>query len=181
MNLLKRKSKTEKKSESNVMGNGMQYTLSENNEHSAFSPVDYPEGIKLMTTHKDTFISSEAILTGNLNGHGNIVIEGTLEGNISSTHQVRIEQTGQVSGDIHAQHIMVNGRVVGRLFAEAITLQSEGRIEGDLETDALIIEKGGVFVGQSQLKTDVQPAEDKGSVTQLKALTESSAQSTKAN
>lgn len=98
------------------------------------------------------------------------MIEGRLDGNINSTHQVRIESGGYVAGDIHAQHIMVNGRVDGRLDAEAITLQSEGHIEGDLVTDALIIEKGGVFIGQSRLKTEAQPAAHSGTVTQLRCL-----------
>lgn len=177
MGLLKRKNHTEKASKPHAMESNVQ-ALSENNERPALLSVDDLERMTSTITRKDTFISSEAALTGNVNGQGNIVIEGRVEGDINSAHQVRIERTGQVSGDIHAQHIMVNGRVVGRLFAEVITLQPDGRIEGDLVTDALIIEKGGVFVGQSQLKTDGQPAADKRVSTPLKVSTESSTLST---
>ncbi|SUJ35674.1 bactofilin family protein [Serratia marcescens] len=131
-------------------------------------PPDAQEGIKPIRARKDTFISPEANLSGNLEGQGNIVIEGRLDGNVSSSHQVRVESGGLVVGDIHAQHIVVNGKVEGRFYADAITLQSEGHIRGDIFTDALIIEKGGVFIGQSQLKLQEQVTECKGNVAKLK-------------
>lgn len=131
--------------------------------------VEGAEMIKPIRTRKDTFISPEAQLAGNLEGQGNIVIEGQLNGNIRSLHQVRIESGGLVVGDIHAEHIVINGRGEGRFYANAITLQSEGHIQGDIFTDVLIIEKGGVFIGQSQLQ--LKPQEEvvgkKGNVTAL--------------
>ena len=168
MRLLKRENKSENKTNLDTTGSAEKNARSQGHGGLASLPLEGADKMKSTVTRKDTFISSEATLSGNLNGQGNIVIEGRLDGNISSTHQVRIESGGYVAGDIHAQHIMVNGRVDGRLYAEAITLQSEGHIEGDLVTDALIIDKGGVFIGQSRLKTEAQPAAHSGTVTQLK-------------
>lgn len=102
---------------------------------------------------KRTLISSDMVLNGDLKGGGNIVIEGLVEGNIDNQLQVCIEKTGQVKGDIRAQHIFVNGRAEGKLYAEAITLQGEGVIEGAIFVDELVIEKGGVFIGQAHKKT----------------------------
>lgn len=161
MRFLKRENKTERaESGDSPDTTPRQNTASQSDslDASTLLQPDGPEKMKPIITRKDTFISSETTLVGNLSGHGNMVIEGHLDGNIHSTHQVRIEPEGQVKGDIHAHHIVVNGRVEGRLYADAITLQPEGHIEGDLVTDALIIEKGGVFIGQSLLKTEVQPA-----------------------
>lgn len=109
-------------------------------------------GIKPIKTRKDTFVSSEACLSGDLEGQGNIVIEGRMKGNIRSSHQVRIESGGITEGDIYAQHIVVNGYVLGDLHAETVTLQSEGRIEGAIFADELVIEKGGNFTGHSEMK-----------------------------
>ncbi|MCT4737234.1 bactofilin family protein [Raoultella ornithinolytica] len=112
------------------------------------------DAAKPVSTRKDTFISSEACLQGNLEGRGNVVIEGQLEGNICSSHQVRVESGGRVVGDIRAQHIMVNGHAEGHLHADAVTVQSDGRIEGAIFADTLVIERGGIFIGQSCLKEE---------------------------
>ncbi len=168
MRLLKRENKPENKANPDTAESRGKNALSQSHGTPALLPPEGPEKMKSTVTRKDTFISSEATLTGHLNGQGNIVIEGRLDGNISSSYQVRIESGGHVAGDIHAQHIVVNGRVEGRLCAEAVTLQSEGHIEGDLVTDVLIIEKGGVFIGQSRLKTEAHPVVPAGTVTQLK-------------
>lgn len=118
---------------------------------------DGGDALKMVRVRKDTFISAEVHLTGNIEGQSNVVIEGTLDGNIKSLHQVRIESGGKVSGDIHARHIVINGHAEGNFHAEAVTLQSEGRIEGTVFADELVIEKGGVFIGHSEMK-DKPPA-----------------------
>jgi cytoskeletal protein CcmA (bactofilin family) len=47
---------------------------------------------------------------------------------------------------------VINGYAEGGLYADAITLQREGKIKGEINTDELIIEKGGIFIGTSQLQ-----------------------------
>lgn len=160
MRLLKRENKAMSEPvRDNISGED----VSDNSANPTASLLLPPEGadaIKPIRTRKDTFISPEAHLSGNLEGQGNIVIEGRLEGNIRSSHQVRIESGGRMEGDIYAQHIVVNGYAQGDLHAEAVTLQSEGRIEGAIFTDELVIEKGGVFIGHSEMKkkTEKLPA-----------------------
>lgn len=156
MRLLKRENKA-------VSEPGRDNTSGEDvSEHSAgpeASALLSPEGaetIKPVRTRKDTFISAEAHLSGDLEGEGNIVIEGRLKGNIRSSRQVRIESGGVTEGNIYAQHIVVNGYVLGDLHAEAVTLQSEGRIEGAIFAGELVIEKGGCFTGHSEMKKNTE-------------------------
>ena len=98
---------------------------------------------------KDVFIAHGSRLSGLMEAEGSIVIEGNIEGNLRATHEVRVNRDGGVKGDIHASHIIINGLVMGRCYAGAITLLEEGRIEGDVFADELAIERGGVFIGQS--------------------------------
>ena len=98
---------------------------------------------------KDVFIAHGSHLSGQLEAEGNIVTEGSIEGNLRATHQVRVDTGGVVKGDIHAAHIIINGLVTGRCYAGAITLLEQGRIEGNVFTDELAIERGGIFIGQS--------------------------------
>lgn len=100
---------------------------------------------------KDVFIAQGSHLCGVIEAEGNIVTEGSVEGNITATHQVRVDTGGVVTGDIRAAHIIINGLVTGRCYADAVTLLGQGRIEGDVFTDELSVERGGVFIGQSSL------------------------------
>lgn len=123
------------------LGNAIESTA------SVLLQIEMLDMIKPIKIRKDNFISPDAQLSGCLEGQGNVVIEERLDGDIRSTHQVRVESGGQVIGDIHAQHIVINGKVEGRLYADAIKLLSEGHILGYIFTDSIIIDKGGVFIG----------------------------------
>lgn len=96
-----------------------------------------------------TFIADGVVMTGEMESKGDIITEGTILGNISCVGEARIVCGGQVKGDIHASRIIVNGRVEGCLNSESILLGEKGVICGDIYTDTLVIEKGGVFTGQS--------------------------------
>ncbi|MFI8416540.1 bactofilin family protein [Serratia sp. NPDC078593] len=137
-------------------------------ENTPAAPLPLPElmeAIKPVKAIKDTFISQGAQLSGTIEGQGNIIVEGKIEGNLTCSHQVRIEPTGHVNGEIRAQHIMINGSVEGRCYSDTLTIQPKGHMRGDIFTDEFSIEKGGVFVGQSQL---MQQAQGKNKITQLK-------------
>jgi cytoskeletal protein CcmA (bactofilin family) len=125
------------------------------------------DAIKPVVVKKDTFISNGAHLTGAVEDDGNIVVEGTIEGNLTTTHQVRIEHSGKVKGEIRAQQILINGSVEGRCYAEIISILPKGHMRGDIFTDEFSIEKGGVFVGQSQLMKQTNKEQTK--VTAIKA------------
>ena len=105
--------------------------------------------ILLTAVRKDVFIANGANLTGIIETEGSIVSEGVIEGNIRSAHEVRINNGGVVKGDIHATHVIINGLVTGRCYASAVSLLEKGRIEGNIYTNELSIEKGGVFIGES--------------------------------
>lgn len=105
--------------------------------------------VVVTAVRKDVFIANGSRLSGLLEAEGNIVTEGSIEGNLRASHQVRVDTGGVVKGDIHAAHIIINGLVTGRCYAGAITLLEQGRIEGDVFTGELAIERGGVFIGQS--------------------------------
>lgn len=96
-----------------------------------------------------TFIAGGVVMTGEMESKGDIITEGTFLGNISCVGEARIVCGGHVKGDIHASRIIVNGRVEGCLNSESILLGEKGVICGDIYTDTLVIEKGGVFTGQS--------------------------------
>ncbi|CAI1129759.1 polymer-forming cytoskeletal protein [Serratia sp. JSRIV004] len=130
------------------------------------------DAIKPIRAKKDTFISNGALFTGVIEGDGNIIVEGRVEGNIICSHMVRIETSGHVKGEIRAQQIMINGPVEGRCFADSLSIQPKGSMRGDIFADEISIEKGGLFIGQSQLmqKTPPQAQPSQAKVTALKKV-----------
>ncbi|WP_024912687.1 bactofilin family protein [Chania multitudinisentens] len=137
----------------------------------ATAQADAIDAIKPIRAKKDTFVSNGAQFTGVIEGDGNIIIEGRVEGNVICTHMVRVENTGYVKGEIRAQQIMINGAVEGRCYADSLSIQPKGSIRGDIFADEISIEKGGVFIGQSQQMQKVQA--EQGKVTPFKATVNS--------
>ncbi len=132
--------------------------------------AEVADAIKPIRAKKDTFISNGAQFTGVIEGDGNIIVEGKVEGNIVCTHMVRIENSGHVKGEIRAQQIMINGAVEGRCYADSLSIQPKGSMHGDIYADEISIEKGGIFIGQSQLmqKTSPQAQPAPAKITPLK-------------
>ncbi len=60
-----------------------------------------------------------------------------------------ISETAVVQGEIHADHVIVDGQVRGPIHAaELLELQSKARVEGDVSYRALEIHQGAVIAGQ---------------------------------
>jgi cytoskeletal protein CcmA (bactofilin family) len=66
----------------------------------------------------------------------NVVINGTIVGNVSASENLEITGTARIFGDLHYSTIEVQGGslITGRLVAEKIKLDSEGEIIASEET-----------------------------------------------
>ena len=85
-----------------------------------------------------------------MNGlQGPLYIEGQVNGNILSEAEVVIGPNGYVQGEVRASHMVVNGRVEGRIVCEDIDIMSSGVAKGELYCENMAIESGGRFIGQS--------------------------------
>jgi cytoskeletal protein CcmA (bactofilin family) len=92
---------------------------------------------KASASHYDTLISQKTEIVGDVNFKGGIQIEGVVKGNLvaepGSGAVVRISDGGRVEGQINAPNVVVNGSVVGDIFAgEYIELAKKARIKGDV-------------------------------------------------
>ena len=103
---------------------------------------------KTAASHCDTLISPKTEIIGDVKFKGGIQIEVTVKGNLiaepGSGAVVRVADSGRVEGQINAPNVVVNGSVVGDIYAgEYIELaKKEGgniltggvpvQLEGDL-------------------------------------------------
>jgi cytoskeletal protein CcmA (bactofilin family) len=76
-------------------------------------------------------------------------VVGNVVGNPDQASILVISETALVTGEIHADHIIVNGSVKGPVHARVmLELQPKARIEGDVHYAALEMHQGAIIAGQ---------------------------------
>ena len=93
-----------------------------------------------------------SVVEGKLSFKGQVRIEGTFTGEITTTDLLIVGETAKVSANINCGSVVVNGEVLGNIKAsDSIELKRPARVKGDLAAPALSIEKGVIFEGQSMM------------------------------
>ena len=98
-------------------------------------------------------LSSDLIIKGNLQTTGDIQIEGTLEGDIKA-YLLTVGESATVKGEVIADDVVVNGRVVGCVRGLKVRLTSTARVEGDVIHKTIAIESGAHFEGSVKRNDD---------------------------
>jgi len=98
-------------------------------------------------------LSADLHITGNLKTSGDIQIEGTVDGDIRA-HLLTVGEGATVKGEVIADDVVVNGRVIGKVRGLKVRLTSTARVEGDIIHKTIAIESGAHFEGSVQRKDD---------------------------
>lgn len=100
-----------------------------------------------------SILSSDLHITGNLKTTGDIQVEGTVEGDIRA-HLLTVGEGATIKGEIVADDVVINGRIVGRVRGLKVRLTSTARVEGDIIHKTIAIESGAHFEGSVQRQDD---------------------------
>lgn len=88
------------------------------------------------------------IINGDIQSSGDIRIDGTLTGSLSTSGKLVIGETGKIKGDITCKNSDISGVVEGKiLVSELLTLKLTAKILGDIITSRLTVEPGALFTG----------------------------------
>ncbi|MEM7073771.1 MAG: polymer-forming cytoskeletal protein [Pseudomonadota bacterium] len=98
-------------------------------------------------------LSGDLHVTGNLKTSGDIQVEGTVEGDIRA-HLLTVGEGATIKGEVIADDVVVNGRIVGRVRGLKVRLTSTARVEGDIIHKTIAIESGAHFEGSVQRQDD---------------------------
>jgi cytoskeletal protein CcmA (bactofilin family) len=122
-----------------------------NNENEPAVRIETPT-TSAAVSHR-SFIGQEITLDAKVTGEGDLVIGGTVRGEIGlAGHQVTIEETGEVEADIQADSVVVHGSFKGKLVARGLVrLKNTARFEGDLKAARLQMEDGAKLKGNIEL------------------------------
>ncbi len=110
-------------------------------------------------------LSTDLHISGNLKTTGDIQVEGTVEGDIRA-HLLTVGEGATVKGEVVADDVVVNGRIIGRVRGLKVRLTSTARVEGDIIHKTIAIESGAHFEGSVQRQDD--PLNAKGAAAPAK-------------
>lgn len=109
------------------------------------------------------FIDQGSEFEGKLSFKDTVRIDGRFRGEISSENTLIVGESGEIEAAIRSRNVVVSGGVVGNVSASAkVVLHKTARINGDVETDCLVVEEGAVLNGQVKM--------GKGASGSLKAI-----------
>ena len=96
-----------------------------------------------------TIMGASARLEGKFNITESIQIECEVAGEINVDGKLVIGDRGVVKADVHTTDAIIMGQYKGNMVATGnVEIASSGRVSGNIETDSLVISKGGFFNGQ---------------------------------
>ena len=106
---------------------------------------------------------------GKLAFEGTVRIEGNFRGEIHTEDTLVIGEGAHVEAEVSAGTVVVSGgEVIGNIRAkQVIELERSARVRGTLETPALKIERGVIFVGNCKMDGGKGEAADPAKVTSL--------------
>ena len=111
-----------------------------------------------------SLIAQGSCIEGNIKFTDGLRIDGEVFGDIRAVEGgvsiLVISESAMVTGQIYADHVIINGRVMGSVHAsELLELQPKAKIMGDVSYKALEMHQGAVISGQ--LRPTSQEAEEK--------------------
>jgi cytoskeletal protein CcmA (bactofilin family) len=112
-------------------------------------------------THQSSYdsapnrISSGVSITGDVKFSSELVIDGEVEGNITSNGKLTIGTHATVIGDIRAGFVTIQGAVEGNvLAAERCALRAGASLQGDIESPRLAMDENASLVGSAIIKAN---------------------------
>ena len=82
-----------------------------------------------------------------------------------------IGKSGAFTGEVHSKVISISGVFNGQCHSESITVKDSGVVTGELFSNDLVIDKGGVFNGQSATLADTTVTDIKEEFAKKEVLT----------
>ena len=112
-----------------------------------------------------TVMGETARLEGKFTIAESIQIECEIAGEINVDGKLVIGEKGVVRADVHTADALIMGRYEGNMVATGnVEITSSGKVAGNIETDSLVISKGGIFNGNviKMQRTEIAPERRSG-------------------
>jgi len=97
-------------------------------------------------------LSADVEIKGSIKFQNELVIDGKVEGEITSAGVLTVGENAEIRGEIKTKSVTVLGKVHGNITVEErCELKGRAVLQGDLKAARLVIEDGATFVGKSEV------------------------------
>ena len=125
-----------------------------------FSPVSSetdaapPPPVSAVSSQEKTVIGQHISVEGIVRGKENLVIEGSMKGSIElEKHQVTVGPNGKVEAEIHADNVIISGRLVGNIIAQGkVEITKEADFSGEIKAKRISVEDGAYLKAVIELE-----------------------------
>jgi len=124
-------------------------------------------------TDINTVIPASACFEGDFQIEESLVLQGVVRGNytVIGDHQLIVDTSGGIYGNIKAQTVVIAGTVEGNVYADRVMLLETGIVRGDIEYVTIGIKEGATIDGIVARKIpNVVGEVDGASATVLRAV-----------
>jgi cytoskeletal protein CcmA (bactofilin family) len=99
-------------------------------------------------------IGAKTVIKGEVTGEDDVIVEGSVEGQIRIARDLHIAEEGSVKANIDASSVIVAGEIVGDCHASnKVEIQASGRMTGNIRAPRIVIAEGAVFKGNSDMSS----------------------------
>lgn len=97
-------------------------------------------------------LSSDVEIKGSLKFSNDLIIDGRIEGEVTSDGSLTVGENALVIGEIRTKSVIVFGKVQGNItVSERCELKANAIQEGDIVAGTMSIEEGASFSGKSSV------------------------------
>ena len=108
-------------------------------------------------SNASNFVGEGTSIEGNLRATGNIRVDGSVVGEITTKAKIVLGASSKVKGNIVAKNAEVGGDVQGIIeISELLILKSTALVKGDIIATKLVFEEGAQFNGKCKMGKEVK-------------------------
>ena len=107
----------------------------------------------------ESLIGEHTSFEGTLKTEGSVRLLGTIQGEIESKSAIIVEEKAHVTARLTAQQVTIAGHVDGQIVCDGrVEIRPTGRVTGEINAGALIVQEGAYFDGNSKMATSASAA-----------------------
>lgn len=84
---------------------------------------------------------------GRVTGDGDLLVEGTVEGDVTLRGDLVVSEGASATSNVDAQGVTVNGALEGDVRARSVVVGAGARLRGDVSAESFAVEEGADIAG----------------------------------
>jgi cytoskeletal protein CcmA (bactofilin family) len=102
----------------------------------------------------ESLIGEHTSFEGTLKCEGSVRLLGAIQGEIESKSTIIVEEKARVTARLTGAQVTIAGQVDGQIYCDGrVEIRPTGRVTGEINAGALIVQEGAYFDGNSKMAT----------------------------